>query len=358
MEILKKRLIRLPLQFFAEGAEGGADGEGAESGTENSADMDMFMARMEQKYGITDGVASAQAAEAVRAEGSVAHSEEAGNAEADDEGADATEEPTEPTADTRTPEEEFDELIRSDKFKGVFSKRVSDIVQDRYKAQTDAKTEADKHKADADRYRAALGAFASKYGKSADDTEGILAAIAADDSLLEAEAYKKGTSVESLRESKKQADELTRTKGELEDLRARLDAEEKDKALRADAARWSAEAKETVKLYPDFDIKSELRNPEFMKYLQRDRMSVTQAYRHAHLDEIMAKEAAAIERQAEQNAAKAVQKNQARIREGASAARRSQSAPKIDVRNMTDADYSRIEEMLERGEPVTLDTFR
>ncbi|MBQ8528465.1 MAG: hypothetical protein IJ459_01880 [Clostridia bacterium] len=357
MEILKKRLIRLPLQFFAEGAEGGADGEGAESGTENSDDMDMFMARMEQKYGITDGVASAQAAEAVRAEGSVAHSEEAGNAEADDEGA-AAAEPTEPTADTRTPEEEFDELIRSDKYKGIYGKKISAAIADRFKAQRDAKSEADKHKADADRYRAALGAFASKYGKSADDTEGILAAIAADDSLLEAEAYKKGTSVESLRESMKQADELTRTKGELEDLRAKLDAEEKDKELRADAARWAAEAKETVKLYPDFDIKTELRNPEFMKYLQRDKMSVTQAYRHAHLDEIMAKETAAIERQAEQNAAKAVQKNQARIREGASAARKGQSTPKIDVRNMTDADYARIEDMLERGEPVTLGTFR
>ena len=177
MEILKKRLL-LPLQFFAEGGEGGgAEGEGTtQEGTDTSIaddDDDLFLAEMEEKYGVANGVASAHAIESVRAKGTVPQSQEAKAEETKVATAEA-----EPTGSaTKTAEEEFDELIKGDKFKNIYGKKVRDAIFDRMKNQTDSSAEAE-------RYKGTLQKFASKYGKDANDIEGIIAAVDADDSLL------------------------------------------------------------------------------------------------------------------------------------------------------------------------------
>lgn len=360
MEILNKKLLRLSLQFFAEGAgDGGAEGEGAAeaestSGYSDGVD-DVWMAEMEQKYGITNGVASAQARAAVEAGRSVAHSEEAEDADADtdkDSGTDADATDTAEPGGEKSPEEEFDELIKSDKFKGVYGKRLAGAVNERFKNQNDARAEADK-------YRGALQSFAAKYGKSADDIDGIIAAIAADDSLLEDEAYKSGKSVETIRAERVAAVKEAESSAELARLKAELKGYKDREDARATATVWAEQARETKKLYGDnFDLTKELKNPEFLKYLQRDGKTVTEAFEMTHYKEIMASQLKAVERRADENAAKTVMANKGRIRESATAHRAASDSPRIDLRNMNDADFDRIDEMLARGEKITADYFR
>ena len=351
-----EKMLRLSLQFFADGGAegGGAAGEGAVESGEGPSDDDLFMARMEQKYGIANGVASAQAIDKVRAEESLANSQkaEAETVEGADVGTD--EEPraeAEPSAEQKSPEEEFDELIKSDKFKGIFGKRVASAVSDRFKNQTDATAEAEK-------YKSTLSQFAGKYGKDPGDIEGIMAAIAADDELLEGEAIKRGKSVTELREDLKAEAERTASQKEISDLKAKVAEYENREKATADVNRWVEEAKEASKIYKNFDLRSELKNPEFMKYLQRDRMSVAEAYKHAHIDDIIAGSVQAVERRADENAAATVKSNLNRFKEGAAVAHRGYEAPRIDVNNMSDEDFRKIDEMLERGEEVTLKHLR
>lgn len=365
MKSNEEKLLRLSLQFFAEGGEGGAvsgargDGSlGQSNGAGNEAGIDsddIFLAEIEQKFGVTNGVASAQAAEFVRTSGSVAHSEKAPKSEggentaADGEGAVATE-----SQDTeKTPEEEFDELVRSDKFKGIYGKKLSDAVSARFKNQTDAKGEADK-------YKGALGLLASKYGKSADDVEGIIAAIQSDDELLEAEAVKAGTTVEKLRSAR--ADEASKkaAESEISSLRERLRAQESENRARADAERWAREAVEAKKLFGDsFDLRKELKNESFMKFLTEGKgMSVSDAYKHAHIDELMSSAIKTAESRAEINAAKVVEANGRRVREAAATPSNASAVTRIDLNTMTDAEFERIEELRRRGVRVTDEYFK
>lgn len=349
MEILKKRLL-LPLQFFAEGGEGGgAEGEGtAQEGTDPSIaiddDDDLFLAEMEEKYGVANGVASAHAIESVRAKGTVPQSQEAKAEETKVATAEA-----EPTGSAiKTAEEEFDELIKGDKFKNIYGKKVRDAIFDRMKNQTDSSAEAE-------RYKGTLLKFASKYGKDANDIEGIIAAVDADDSLLEDEAFKTGKTVSEIRTEKAAAENQKNTNQEIANLKNQLKDYQDREAARADAEKWASEAKETAKLYPSFDIRTELKNEKFMKYLREDGMSVTEAYEHAHLREIMASQLHAAEARADQNAAKIAAQNRSRVVENAAAFKSTNTAPRIDVRNMSESDFDKIEEMLNRGESVTLE---
>lgn len=348
MKILNK-LLRLSLQFFAEGSEGGgAEGNGAAQAGADIGDDDLFMAEMEQKYGVTDGVASAQAAEAIRSRGSVVHSEKA-----EEEPAEASEEePKAEPKEEKSAEAEFDELIKSDRFKGIYGQRVAAALSERFKNHTDLS-------ADNEKYKNALSMLSGKYGKNADDIDGTVAAILGDDELLEEEAYSAGKTVEALRSEKQQEAEKKARDKEIQDLKSKLREYENDRNARADAEKWAREAKETAKIYGDkFDLRAELKNPDFVKYLKRDKMSVTDAFEHAHLREIMASQLKAVEKKADENAAAAVRSNANRPRESAGAAYKQSQSPRIDVRNMTDEDFDLIDEMLARGEAVTVDHFR
>jgi len=348
--------VRISLQFFAEGAEGGAADAGhADSGTaaEGTVDSDdLFMAEMEQKYGIVDGVASAQAIKAYNANRSDAHSKEA---EEDGNGAQGgADNGTATDAGNKEPqktaEEEFDELIKSDKFKGIYGSRVAGAINERFKNQTDARAEAD-------RLKGAISLHASKYGKSAEDIDGIVAAMQADDELLEKEAMESGKSVEAIRSEKKSAEEKRATEQELETLRQKLADREAQDKLYANMVRWTDEGKETKKIYPDFDLKTELANQDFRRYLASG-MKVTDAYKHAHLEDIIAGSIRAVEEKAYADAARVVQTNKGRPSEGAAGAGKTAASPRIDVKNMSDADYEEIERRLARGEEVGLDRLR
>ena len=351
--ILKRKLFRLSLQFFGEqGGDGGATGEGsAETGETASgiSEDDIFLAEMEQKYGVANGVAGAQATEFVRAKSGVATHKEAETPATAENGAGTA------TADPETPaksaEERFEELIKSDEFKGIYGNKIATAIKDRFGNNDTLKQENDK-------YKGALGMLAQKYGKNADDFDGIVAAISADDELLESEAIRKGKTVSELRENQKLEAERNKAKKEIEDLKNQLAERDARENARRDVDRWLREAQETVKVYHDFNLETEMQNSDFMRYLRLNKMSVTDAYKHAHLDDLMTASITAAKKSAETEAAKVVESNRQRFREGAATPGSVAPTSRIDLDNMTDADFEKIEQMRRRGVRVTADYFK
>lgn len=347
MKILNKRRLYLSLQFFAEGGEGsGADGEGTAAGEDNIGEDDKFLAEMEQKYGVVNGVASARAKEFVKSGGIARPTEADADTGVNTESA-AEQAEAEPQT-VLSAEEEFENLIKSDKFKSLFNAKIQSALKERSKNHKEVHAELEK-------YKGAVSSLAAKYGKNADDIDGIISAISNDDSLIEDAAYAKGQTVEQYRTEEKNKAERAKSASEIESLKSQLLEYQNREAARADTEKWMTEAKETVKLYPTFDLRTEVKNPDFMKYLQRDKMSVTEAYEHAHLHEIMASQLTAAERKADENAAKIASRNRARVVENANAFKQNTAQSRIDVRNMTDSDFDKIEEMLARGQEVTRD---
>lgn len=359
----RKKLFRISLQFFAEGNEGGtATGEGSADAGETASvgevdSDDLFLAEMEQKYGVKNGAASAQAVEAIRTRGSVADSKKATetaepskDGEGAEEGNANAENGKGQAASEKTAAERFDELIRSDEFKGIYGERVAAAIRDRMKNQTDAV-------ASADRYKGALGLLASKYGKSVDDVDGIIAALEADDELLEEEATRSGKSVDQLRGDKARDAEKKRSDAEVLRLRGEIEKRDAELNARRDVDRWMREAQETVKSYPDFDLAAEMNNADFMRYLRLNKMSVTDAYKHAHMDELMERALTDEKKRAEENAAKVVESNRQRFREGAATPGAQSPVTRVDPANMTDAEFERIEELRQRGVRITEDYF-
>lgn len=331
-----KNLFRISLQYFAEGEAGGsAEGAGAVSSEQSISQDDLFLAEMEQQYGITNGVASAQAAEAVRSR-AVAQPEEAKGEE----------ETPEPPADTKvlSPEEEFDALVKG-KFKSIYGQRLAAAVRDRFKNNENASAELAK-------YQSTLSQLAGKYGKAETDYAGIMEAISKDDSLIEDAAIKEGLTTDAYRERRD-------TRQELAKLRNELTEREKDSKARADAQRWAQQSQETVKKYPDFDIRKEMNNPDFVNYLTdpKRNYTVTEAYEHAHLQDILAASVQAAINRANEDAARSVQSNLSRFKEGASAKRVPQERTRKDIRNLSDADFDEIDRRLARGERITEDFF-
>ncbi len=339
-----KKLLRLNLQFFAEGAEGGAQGGDGVSEADSGkgvSDEDMFLAEMEQKYGITDGVATAEAKTRVNAKGqSLAPEEEEGEADKE-----ADPEPTtENTA--KTSEEEFDELIKG-KFKDQYGKKVQSAIAERFKNQKETNAEVEK-------LRGAISVLASRYGLEADDTDGIISAMDKDDELYEAEAIRSNTTPEAIKQRIKQARDNKSSKDEIERLRGELNERDRKEKARADAQRWAKEAKDTVAKYKNFNLLEELKNKDFVKFLN-DGMNVTQAFEHAHLDEILAAQMKAVEKRTAENVARTVANNRGRIAEGARSPHA--SAPgqnRVNLRNMTDEDFEKIEKLVNSG--VTVDS--
>ena len=140
-------------------------------------------------------------------------------------------------------------------------------------------------------------------------------------------------------------------------MREQLLENQRREKLREDFSRWTVEARETKAKYADFDFDTELKNKDFRGFLASG-MNVTDAYKHAHLDEIIAGSIKEVTRKAYDDASRVVAKNLGRPSEGAASSRRSDAPAKIDVRNMSDADFDSIEERLARGERVTLSHIR
>ena len=295
----------LSLQLFAEGAGDGGTAQG-QGVTETAAGSQKGVSNLSDvKYGIQEG--AAPAAE-VQKETTAAPDRNA----------------------------EFEALIKGE-YKDQYDARVQDTVQKRLKGQKET----------VDKYNAlvpALEQIASKYGVDANDIPALLKAIEEDDSYYEQEALEKGMSVKDLKAFKKMERENA-------DLRAQMQEAQRQEQGKQLYAQWMQQAEETKSVYPTFDLKAEMNNPEFLNLL-RSNVSVRTAYEVVHKDEIISGAMQFTAKAVEKKLANKIASQGARPSENGMSSQ-SAAVVKSDVSKLTYKDIDEVARRVARGEKVT-----
>ncbi len=143
------------------------------------------------------------------------------------------------------------------------------------------------------RERAALAdkladALSVRYGVSADDAEGLMAALQKDTSYLEQRAYEMGMTPEAL--SQMQQVQLRATQAERV-----LAQQQREAQVNTRSAELEAQHAQIMSVYPDFDITAEMNNPQtgeaFVRMVKDAGIPILQAYQAVHMDEVLQRSA-------------------------------------------------------------------
>ena len=230
---------------------------------------------------------------------------------------------------------EFEKLIKGE-YKDLYDAKMQDTIQKRLKGQ---KETVDKFNA----LTPTLEALYKKYGVDAGDIEGLNNAISEDDSYYEQEALEKGMTVQQLKEIKKMERENAELKAQMEEAQR----QENGKKL---YAQWMQQADETKKVYPSFDLKTEMNNDQFVALL-RSNIDVRTAYEVTHKDEIIAGAMQFTAKTVESKIANKIASNGARPSENGMSSQ-SAAVVKSDVSQLSKADRAEIIRRVQRGEKI------
>ena len=230
---------------------------------------------------------------------------------------------------------EFEKLIKGE-YKDLYDARVQDTIQKRLKSSKET----------VDRYNAltpTLEMLGKKYGVDASDIEALNRAIEEDNSFYEEEALEKGISVQQLKEIRKMERENAELKAQMEEAQR----QENGKKL---YAAWMQQADEAKKVYPSFDMRTEMNNPKFVDLL-RSNIDVRTAYEVLHKDEIIPAAMQFTAQTVESKLAKKIASNGARPTENGMSSQ-SAAVVKSDVSQLSKADRAEIIRRVQRGEKI------
>ena len=240
---------------------------------------------------------------------------------------------TEPQSD---PNQEFEKLIKG-QYKQQYDARVQDTVQKRLKG---TKETVDKYNA----IQPVLDILAKKHGVDASDIPALLKAIEVDDSYFEEEAMEQGITVKQLKAIRAMERENADLKRQMSEQQTR----EKADLLYAG---WMQQAEETRKVYPSFDLKSEMANPKFVDLL-RSNIDVRTAYEVLHKDDIIRGAMQFTAKTVESKIAKSVAAGGTRPAENGVGSG-SAAVVKSDVSQLSRADRDEIRRRVARGEKIS-----
>jgi hypothetical protein len=299
----------LNLQLFAEGAGGGDGGTGSEGAMGATATAAMSQTKGDKnplanvKYGI-------QAEEAPPA------------AEVN------------PTA-TEDRSAKFESLIKGE-YKDLYDAKMQDTIQKRLKG---SKETVDKYNA----LTPTLEILAKKYGVDASDIEALNKAIEEDDSYFEEEALEKGITVQQLKEIRK-------IERENADLRRQMEEQNRKESANKIYAQWMEQAEDAKAVYPSFDLRVEMQNPQFVNLL-RSNVDVKTAFEVLHKDEIIPAAMQYTAKTVEQKLTNKIIANGARPAENGNSSQ-SATVVKSDVSQLSKADRAEIIRRVQRGEKI------
>lgn len=309
---------RLKLQLFGEGGGEGAapaspGSEGTQAVNQPATGKSSKNPLANVRYGIQEGV-----------------QEEADTSK----GAEA---PAVETVDKRTA---FEQMIKGE-YKDEYNARVQDAISKRFKS---SEAVAERQKA----LTPILEILANKYGIDASDIDKmdldkLGKAIMEDDSYFEAEALEKGVPVETLKALKRMEAENKQMKEAMEN-RQRQDRNRK-------AYEELVRQSESVKsVYPGFDLKSEMENPNFGRLIAAG-VDARTAYEVVHRDEIQPAMAQHIAQKTAERIANNIQSGARRPAENGANSQNS-AVTKTDVTKLTKEDRAEIARRVARGEKI------
>ena len=233
------------------------------------------------------------------------------------------------------PNAEFDRLIKG-QYKAQYDAKVQDTLQKRLKG---TKETVEKFTA----LQPTIEILARKYGVDAGDIEALNKAIEDDDSYFEQEAMEKGMSVKQLKE-------FRTIERENADLRQQMQERQKQESANRLYSQWMQQAEDTKKVYPSFDLRSEMGNSEFVKLLNSN-VDVRTAYEVLHKDEIIPAAMQFTAKTVESKIANKIAAGGARPAENGMNTG-SAAVVKSDVSQLSKADRQEIIRRVQRGEKI------
>lgn len=233
---------------------------------------------------------------------------------------------------------QFEALIKGE-YKDLYEGKLKDTISKRLKGTEDT----------VNRYNQispVLSLLANKYGVDANDIEALSKAIEDDETFYEDEALEKGLTVQQVKEMRKM-------QRENDALRAQVEQRKSQEAADQKYAAWMEEAAQIVKIYPSFDLRAELQNPQMQRLLLSN-VPMQTAYEVIHKDDIIGGAMRYTAGEIAKKVANNVAAGRSRPSEGAMG---SQSAvvSKRDVASLTKADRLEIIRRAERGAKIGFD---
>ena len=233
-------------------------------------------------------------------------------------------------------EDQWKELKKG-KFKELYSRDVRDSIQDRFKNQQDAGQQLNA-------LEPGLKVLRERAG--VETNEELMKHILDDDSLYEEAANEAGMTVSAYKT-------MMQIKAQNEEYQRKEQQAEEERQLQEHYRDLSMQAEELKKIYPGFDLQTELENPKFFRMtMPGSGLSVSDAYYALHHAELEPQVMAYGIQRAQQQISQTLQANQQRPVEGAM--RTGQPANvSIDPRKMTRAERQNYIERARRGEKIT-----
>lgn len=234
----------------------------------------------------------------------------------------------------------FEALIKGE-YKDLYDQKMQDTVQKRVK---NLKESSQENEAKLNAITPILDILAKKYGVDATNIEALNKAIEEDDSYFEEEALAKGITVEQLKEIRKMEKENA-------DLKRQMEEQNRKENANRLYAQWMEQADKAKAVYPSFDLRAEMQNPQFVNLL-RNNVDVRTAYEVIHKDEIIPAAMQFTAKTVEQKLTNKVIANGARPAENGNSSQGA-SVTKSDVSQLTKADRAEIARRVARGEKIS-----
>lgn len=241
-------------------------------------------------------------------------------------------------------EESWDSMIKG-RFKEDYERSIKDAIGKRFKNQRDLQGQISA-------IDPMMRALAQRYGVQADaqgnlPIDVLTSKVLDDNSIYEEEAFQRGMSVEDL----KQIKTLERENAQLK-ASQRMTEEQKE---------WESMQQEGLRIreiYPDFDLDSEMQNPQFGRLLATMQRSgfpnaMQTAYEACHRDEIMGGAMAYAVKQTQQKISNSIQSGMARPTENGTSNRSASNPGAVDPSKFTKAQIEEIKLRAARGEKIT-----
>ena len=191
-----------------------------------------------------------------------------------------------------------------------------------------------------------LEALGKMYNVDPTDIQQLTNVVLDNDSLYEEEAMKRGMSVEALKSVKQM-------EREHEQMKQREQQSIADQRMRQHFDTLAKQGDEVKKLYPGFDLMTEMQNPEFARLTAPGvNVGVLTAYRVVHQNEIAGAEMQFAAQKSAERIANAVRANGMRPAENGMNGQQTPSTVKNDPRTLTKADFAEIGKRVARGEKI------
>lgn len=230
----------------------------------------------------------------------------------------------------------FEELI-SGEYKDMFTERTQSIIDRRFKETKTMEAQLNSQKP-------VIEALMNKYKITDGDIGKLTKAIDDDDAYWAEDAEAAGLTVEQYKQVQK-------LKRENEQMRQMQAAQQSQAQANARINVWLNQAKEVKAIYPNFDFKQEIANPEFAKMLGYG-IPVQKAYEAMHIDEMVNGAAMSAAQKAEKNTVAKLRNKSARPSENGTSSS-SSAIIKNDVSSLTKADRAEIARRVARGEMIS-----